>query len=183
MTEWVTPFERMFRRVMMMIGRGRLTAVNDSGAVQLVQIRLGTDEVRDNTPRVLDYGISSSAPPGSDAVVLFVGGDRSNGAVIGTNHQGSRPRNLKVGEVIIYDDQGQIIHITRTGIVITAPGKKVRIEGKDIDLHATNSWSWDVDGYGQRITSQGGGAYQIQTWQQGATVTSVTGPINPPEGP
>lgn len=63
------------------------------------------------------------------------------------------------------------------------PSGRVRIECEDLELHARHSWSWDVDGYGQRITSQGGGSYEIKTWQQGATVSSVTLPIHPPEGP
>lgn len=63
------------------------------------------------------------------------------------------------------------------------PGGKVRVAGVDLELHASRSYSWDVDGYGQRITSKGGGNYEIKTWQQGAKTTSVTLPINPPEGP
>ena len=41
------------------------------------------------------------------------------------------------------------------------PGGKVRIDSKDIELHARNSYSWDVDGYGQRISSQGGGSLYL----------------------
>lgn len=63
------------------------------------------------------------------------------------------------------------------------PGGKVRIDSEDVEFHARRSYSWDVDGYGQRVTSQGGGSYEIKTWQQGAVVTSVALPINPPEGP
>lgn len=63
------------------------------------------------------------------------------------------------------------------------PGGKVRVECEDYELHARNSYSWDVDGYGQRITSRGDGAYHIKTWTQGATITNETLPINPPEGP
>lgn len=63
------------------------------------------------------------------------------------------------------------------------PGGKVRVASVDLELHASHSYSWDVDGYGQRITSKGGGNYEIKTWQQGAQTSSVTLPINPPEGP
>lgn len=63
------------------------------------------------------------------------------------------------------------------------PGGKVRVSAVDVEIHASHSYSWDVDGYGQRITSKGGGSYEIKTWQQGATTTSVNLPINPPEGP
>jgi len=35
--------DRIYRRLMMAIGRGRITTTDDSGAVQIVQIRLGAD--------------------------------------------------------------------------------------------------------------------------------------------
>lgn len=63
------------------------------------------------------------------------------------------------------------------------PGGKVRVDCEDLELHARHSYSWDVDGYGQRITSQGGGTYEVKAWTQGAVITSEELPINPPEGP
>lgn len=63
------------------------------------------------------------------------------------------------------------------------PGGKVRVQAVDIELHASHSYSWDVDGYGQRITSLGGGSYENHTWQEGASMTTVVDPIAPPEGP
>src|SRR5260363_196757 len=49
--------ERLFRRVMLMIGRGRLTTGRDDGPVQRHQARLGASEVRDHTPRLAEHGI------------------------------------------------------------------------------------------------------------------------------
>lgn len=63
------------------------------------------------------------------------------------------------------------------------PNGKVRVESEDLELHARHSYSWDVDGYGQRITSKGGGTYEIKAWTQGAVITSETLDIHPPEGP
>jgi hypothetical protein len=60
---------------------------------------------------------------------------------------------------------------------------KARVQATDIEFHATHSMSWDVDGYGKRITSLGAPNYEIHTWQNGAVITSVTDDINPPEGP
>src|SRR5260364_143986 len=108
--------ERLFRRVMLMIGRGRLTTGRDDGPVQLHQARLGALEVRDHTPRV-----------GSDAVVVFIGGERSNGVIIATGHQASRLNHLKAGEAALYDDLGQRVILTRHGIVIEGAGLPVTL--------------------------------------------------------
>lgn len=65
---------------------------------------------------------------------------------------------------------------------VTAAGK-IRIQAADIELHATNSYKWDVGGFGEKWTHTGGANYTHTTWQIGATVTTVALPINPPEGP
>lgn len=119
--------ERIYTRLMMAIGRGRVTTVDDAGAVQMIQVQLGQDEVRDGTPRLAEYGLTSVPPIGTDVVVIFVGGDRSAGVAVATGNQGARPKGLLVGEVAIHDDQGQMVHITRDGIVIKGAGKPVTI--------------------------------------------------------
>lgn len=103
--------------------------------------------------------------------------DLSDGfALVGPFSQSRALPGVSGGHVQLRTDDGA------TYIEIQ-PGGKVRIECEDLELHARNSWKWDVDGYGQRITSRGGGAYHIHTWQEGADMTSTTEPINPPEGP
>ncbi|PWC74061.1 phage baseplate assembly protein V [Azospirillum sp. TSH64] len=121
--------ERLYTRLLMTIGRGRVTTVNDAGNVQMLQVRLGQDEVRDTTPRLAEYGLTSVPPVGTDVVVIFVGGDRSAGVAVATGNQAARPKGLKGGEVALHDDQGQIIHITRAGITIRGAGKPVTITG------------------------------------------------------
>lgn len=121
-------FERLYTRLLMTIGRGRVTTVNDGGNVQMLQVRLGQDEVRDTTPRLAEYGLTSVPPVGTDVVVIFVGGDRSAGVAVATGNQAARPKGLKGGEVALHDDQGQIIHISRAGITIKGAGNPVTIQ-------------------------------------------------------
>lgn len=121
--------ERALRRIALMIGRGRITTSNDSGNVQLLQVQLGQDEIRDNTPRLAEYGFTSMPPNGSDALVVFIGGERSNGAIVATGHQASRMKNLKTGEVAIFDDQGQSVYLTRSGIIIEGAGMPIMVNG------------------------------------------------------
>jgi hypothetical protein len=90
----------------------------------------------------------------------------------------SQPRKFSVdtvGAQLRTDDGATYLEIL--------PNGKVRIDAENIELHARNSYSWDVDGFGERWTSLGGGNYEHKTWQEGATISSVTLPINPPEGP
>lgn len=112
-----------------MIGRGRVTTSNDAGTAQVLQLRLSGLELRDTTPRIAEFGFSSRPPVGSDAVLVFVGGDRTNGIVIATGHQASRPTGLEEGETIVYDLFGKFIRFTRSGgIVIEANGSPVTVD-------------------------------------------------------
>lgn len=104
------------------LGRGRLTAVDDSGPVQSVQAQLSQSELRDGTPRVAEYGFHSNPPAGADAVLVFLGGDRTQGVVIACGHQKYRMTGLASGEVALADDLGQTVYLTRTGIVVKGAG-------------------------------------------------------------
>ncbi|MDE9537520.1 phage baseplate assembly protein, partial [Xenorhabdus bovienii] len=81
-----------------MLGLGRVTTCNDNGVIQRIQYQTEM-EVRDNTNRISEFGFSSGLPTGTDVVLAFLGGDRSNAVVIGSNHQKYRHIGLKSGEV------------------------------------------------------------------------------------
>lgn len=69
------------------------------------------------------------------------------------------------------------------GYVEVDPDGKIRVQGTDIVLHASHSYSWDVGGFGERWTALGDNKWEHRTWQTGAIITGVSLPINPPEGP
>lgn len=165
---------RLYRRVMMIVGRGRITTTDDTGPVQITQVRLGADELRDQTPRLAEYGFTSFPQPGADAVVVFLGGDRSNGCIIATGDRRFRLTSLAPGEVALYDDLDQAVHLTRTGIVVSSP-TKIRFAAPEIEIHATTSFRWDVNGHGQHWFPT-----KVDTWQTGET-PGTAHPISPPE--
>ncbi|PMQ04155.1 hypothetical protein DyAD56_15820 [Dyella sp. AD56] len=118
---------RLWRRVQLTVGRGRVTTSNDSKTAQLLQLVMGALETRDTTPRLGEFGHASRPPVGSDVVVVFVGGDRSSGVAIATGHQASRPTNLVEGESMLYDLWGKRIYLSEGGIVVEAKGTPVTV--------------------------------------------------------
>lgn len=175
----IAPFAR---RLGNLLARGSVTAVGGGSKLRTLQIRMLAGETKDNIEHFEPYGFTSEVKPGSEPVAAFFDGDRSHGVVLVVADRRYRLTGLQSGEVAIFDDQGQKVHLTRDGIVIHT-AKKLRCEAANIELHATQSYSWDVAGYGERWTALGGNAWEHKTWQTGATVTSVPLPINPPEGP
>jgi phage gp45-like len=119
----------LHRRVRLMVSRGVLSLVDDAAGVQQVQVKLFAGEVRDGLERVQQYGFSSVPPVGSEAVVLFVGGSRDHGVVIGTESRGQRAGGQAAGVVTVYDGAGHKIVFTAGGIEIHGGGHNLTITG------------------------------------------------------
>ena len=122
----MTVLSTVYRRAMMMLGVGRTTLTNDSGGIQKIQYEAPL-EVRGDTPRLMEFGFSSSLPPGSDVVIAYLSGDRSNAVVIASGHKGSRKTGLNPGETILYNLWGMHLKLTETGIEVDAKGQPVSV--------------------------------------------------------
>lgn len=116
------------RRVFLMIARGIVENVNDGEGVQFLQVSLLAGELRDELEHFGNYGFTSSPPVGSEAVVVFVGGNRDHGIVVGIDDRDTRIKSQAEGEVTIYDKQGQYIKF-KEGNIIEIKGGIVKIEG------------------------------------------------------
>jgi phage baseplate assembly protein V len=141
--------DRIGRRVMTIVAGGRKTTGRDDGNVQLLQARLGEAEVRDDLPRLAEFGFASMPPDGSDLVVLFVGGDRSNGVVIASGHIATRMKNLQPGESALYDSLGKHVYLKADQIEIDAKGQPVNV---------INASQVNVTSSGPVVVTAGGGA-------------------------
>lgn len=104
-----------------MVARAIVEAVNDGPKLQAVQISLLADEVKGNVERFQQYGFTGVPHEGAEAIALFLGGSRSHGVTIAVDDRRYRLKGLEKGEVALYDDLGQKVHLTRNGIEITAP--------------------------------------------------------------
>lgn len=156
--------EPIRRRVMMTVSRAVLRAIDDSGSRQTAQIEALKGEVRDLVERMQEYGFTSVPLPGADAAVVFVAGNREQGIIVAVEDRRYRLTGLEAGEVAIYDDQGQKVHLTRDGIVvetslevtvtaataITLESPTVTIDG-DLLVTGTATATVDVVGGGKSL--------------------------------
>jgi len=127
------------RRVMMTVGRAVLRAIDDSGSRQTAQIEALRGEVRDAVERMQQYGFTSVPLPGADGAVVFVAGNREQGIIVATEDRRYRLTGLEGGEVAIYDDQGQKVHLTRDGIVVETSLDLTATVGGNVSVTATGS--------------------------------------------
>lgn len=117
------------RRVRLMISRAVLSAVNDAGGIQLVQVKLLDGEVRDGVERMQNYGFTSVPKAGAEGLMACVSGDRDHGIIVAMDDRRFRLKGLQAGEVALYDDLGHKVHLTRTGIVVDGGGHDLNITG------------------------------------------------------
>lgn len=117
------------RRVMLMVSRGTLGPIDDSTDLQRGQVTMLAGETRDRVERVQPFGFSSVPLPGSDALIICVGGNRDHPVVVNVDDRRFRPTGLGAGEVCIYSSQ--------TGHRITLKAdRSIEIEGENVLIKA-----------------------------------------------
>ncbi len=124
--DWMRLSGPLMTRIQMMVARVTVTRVDDGTGLQTVQAEGLADEVLEGE-RFQNYGFTSHPHPGAEGVAMFPGGLRSHPLIIAVDNREYRTRELKEGEVEIYDDQGQSVLLSRDGIrIVTA--KSIEIE-------------------------------------------------------
>lgn len=164
-----------------MAARATVVLVNSSSRIQRVQVRLLNGEAKQNLDHFEAYGQTSHPHPGAEGLALFLGGDRSHGIVVVVGDRRYRLTGLEPGEVALYDDLGQKVHLTRSGIVIDGAGRpilitntpKVRMETADLEVTGEITDHCDSDG---RSMSSMRSVYNSHTHPE----NDSGGPTDPP---
>lgn len=121
----LAPLERALAN---MVIRGMVSGVDDSAQVQTLQISGRSASSKAFIEHMQAYGLSVHPKRGAEHVSLFMQGSTSHGVTIMVADRRYRLKGLAEGEVALYDDQGQKVHLTRTGIVIDGAGKDITIQ-------------------------------------------------------
>lgn len=128
MSEMSRLLSPLARRIRLLAGRAVVSLIDDATKLQGLQVELLEGEVRDQVERFQQYGLTSVPLPGAEGLYLSLNGSRDHGVVISVDDRRYRLVGLAGGEVAIYDDQGQKVHLTRDGIVIDGAGLPITIE-------------------------------------------------------
>lgn len=122
-----------------MLARAVVKLIGDSGGRQTAQLEVTKGELIDDVPRIQQYGLTGNPPSaGTDAIVIFLGGDREQGMIIAMENQAYRIAGLQTGEVALYDDLGNVVKLGREQLEVTATIKLVAT-APDVEITATGS--------------------------------------------
>lgn len=127
-------------RIRMLVSRSIVSLIDDSTAIQLMQVKLMKDETKDNVERLQNYGFTSHPEPEGEAVIVFPMGNRDHGIVIVADDSRYRITDLPEGGVAMYHKDGHYIKMADDGIEINATDQNltINIAGKDVDINAKN---------------------------------------------
>ena len=115
--------------------RGVVAVVEAGRKMQAIQFRLTAGEVKGNVEHFEPYGWTSHPHPGAEAVIAFIGGDRSHGAALCVADRRYRLVGLEAGEVAIYSDEGDSVVLKR-GRVVEVTTETFRLNAKRCELNA-----------------------------------------------
>lgn len=118
--------------------RALLKKVNDDGDQQLVDYTGVHGEEHTEVLRLQNYGYTSVPPADSEGVIHGLA-SRDMPVVIGMEHPPSKPKGLKPGQTMVYDQKGTKVFLDNEGnltveaneIVTIKKAKEVKIETAD----------------------------------------------------
>lgn len=115
-------------RLLLMVGRAVIRAVNNTPNIQELQLAVMAGESIDRVQSMQHFGFTSNPPVGSEGIVVALGGSRENCIVIATENRKVRFKNTAPGESAIYTDDGTYIHLKKAGQVEVKTATKVTID-------------------------------------------------------
>ncbi len=118
--------------------RGIVTSVIE-GVIKRFSATGRSDETFENREFFQQYGYTSRPKPGAELIILAQGNN-----VIAVASDDRRYRiSLEEGEVALYDDLGQVVHLKRDGIYISSP-LKIDLTAPEIALTASTKITMDT---------------------------------------
>lgn len=121
---------------MLSVARGVVKLVNDATKMQSVQVDMLENETRDKVEHFQPYGLTSNPHPGAEGVVVAVGGNRDHSIAIVVDDRRYRVNTLASGEVCIYTDEGDKIHLQRGRVIEVVTGTLTVNASEAINLNA-----------------------------------------------
>lgn len=134
--------DRIIHRIKMFVAKALVESVDDTDQIQLVKINVLDGEVQDSIERIQNYGMTSNPPRDSEAIAIYLQGNRDHGVVIACDNSASRLNTLKSGEVCVYSEHGQTILMKSNGdIEITGTGDIKFDANTDIELNGNTDFA------------------------------------------
>jgi len=108
------------RRLRVLFTRGVVRLIEPATLMQSVQVEGLAGELMSGVEHFEAYGLTAHPHPGAEALLAALGGDRSHTVAVTVADRRYRLTNLAPGEVALYDDKGNVVHLMRDKVKVTA---------------------------------------------------------------
>ena len=118
--------------------RGAIQAVEDDGQAQTVSAETHEGALRTGVEVLQTFGLASRPPagPGAVALLLAVGGDQGDLVALPPTCPSVRFGRLEPGEAVIYDADGNRVHLRAGGIVEVHAATRIRLVAPEVEVVA-----------------------------------------------
>lgn len=131
--------KRLYHRVVHMV-RPAVQSMNTDETGQISRVQVSHNKLESKTVNHMQtVGFASAPPIGTDFMLMNVAGDGGNSVIVASNHQGFRPKNLKPGELCLYDcaQTQQSIYLKADGsILITGTHHLTVVTDTDVTIQS-----------------------------------------------
>lgn len=135
--------EMLHKKMKSLVRIGKV-ALTNQGKTQSLQIETTKGETLDNVKFIEPYGFTAVPLNGSETVVVNIGANGANPIALVVGGRLFRLQDLKQGEVAIYTDEGDKIHLKR-GREIAVKTTKFVIDADEIQMNGKVSISKTLD--------------------------------------
>lgn len=116
--------------------RGLVVSVRDGGIAQTVDVETHDGVIRSGVEVLQPFGVASRAPDGAITVVIAMGGDEGDMLALPPGCPGVRFGALQPGETVLYDADGNRVHLRAGGVVEVKAAGKVVVEAPEVEITA-----------------------------------------------
>lgn len=123
-------------RIYTMISRAVVEFIRkDDTGMQVLKLQALALESRDGVEHFQPFGFGSVPPPGSEALVVCPGGNRSHMVAVVVDERVTRLKTLVAGEAALYNQTNTaIVHVKATGEVEISGAVKVKLNTPAVEL-------------------------------------------------
>ncbi len=111
-----------------LICRGIVTALQDGYKLRSLQVHLLNGDVRTDVEHFEPYGFTAEPHIGAEVLTVSLSAKRDHTIAVSTPDRRYRPVSLKPGEVVVYDDLGRKVYLSRDGIRVEGVSSPVTVE-------------------------------------------------------
>lgn len=123
-------------RIANLVTRGIITAKNAAAKLRTIQCELFGGDVREAVEDFEPYGYTAEPHVGAEVLVVSLAGDREHSIAFSHPDRRYRPTGLTDGEVVVYDDLGRKVFLSRGGI---------RVDGVDSPITVSTTSTVTID--------------------------------------